>query len=192
MSFRVLVVPEDPRNNGYILDPLVVRILAECGKPNARVTVLTNPRAQGYEHAKQLLKDQVLAIYSHQDLVLFLPDADGKDRSQAFEELAAVADQTAVDLLCCAAVQEVETWLLAGHTEKLDRPWSEVRNDVSVKENVFIPFLERYGDPKRAGGGRDILMKETLGNYRGLTDRCPELRELENRIRQLIESLTTL
>jgi len=36
------------------------------------------------------------------------------------------------------------------------------------------------------------LMKETLGNYRGLTDRCPELRELENRIRQLIESLTTL
>jgi hypothetical protein len=189
LSFRVLIVPEDPRNNGYILDPLVARILVECGKPNARVSVLTNPRAQGYEHAKQVLKDQVLMTYGRQDLVLFLPDADGKDRSQAFSELEAIADQTGVHLLCCAAVQEVETWLLAGHTEKLDRTWSEVRNDESVKEHVFMPFLERYGDPKRAGGGRDILMKETLSNYRGLTNRCPELQELESRICRLIESL---
>lgn len=186
----MLVVPEDPRNDRYILDPLVVRVLAECGKPNARVTVLTDPRAEGYEHAKQLLKDRVLATYSHQHLVLFLPDADGKDRSGTFEELEALAHRTGVHLLCCAAVQEVEAWLLAGHTEKLDRPWNEVRNDVSVKENVFVPFLERYGDRRRAGGGRDTLMKETLGNYRGLTDRCPELRELENRIRELIETLT--
>jgi hypothetical protein len=191
LSFRVLIVPEDPRNNGYILDPLVARMLAECGKPNARITVLKNPRARGYEHAKQLLKDRVLVTYARQDLILFLPDADGKDRSQAFSQLEAIADQTDVHLLCCAAVQEVETWLLAGHTEKLGLPWNEIRSDVSVKENVFVPFLERYGDPKRAGGGRDILMKETLGNYRGLTERCPELRELETRMCELIESFTT-
>lgn len=191
MSFRVLIVPEDPHNNGYILSPLITRILEECGKPNARVTVLTNPRAQGYDNAKSLLKTHVLEDYSHLDLVLFLPDSDGNDRSQAFEALETLAAQKEVTLLCCAAVQEVETWLLAGHTEKLDRPWNDVRNDVSVKENVFVPFLERYGDPKRAGGGRDMLMKQTLGNYRGLTERCPELRELQTRMCEVIESLTT-
>ena len=80
MSFRVLVIPEDPTYNGYILKPLVERILTECGKPNAKVTVLTNPKADGYEHAKALLVDEVFQRYRSQSLMLFLPDADGNDR----------------------------------------------------------------------------------------------------------------
>jgi hypothetical protein len=51
MSFRVLVIPEDPTYNGYILKPLVERMLAEAGKPNARVTLLTNPKLGGYARA---------------------------------------------------------------------------------------------------------------------------------------------
>ena len=78
MSFDVLVIPEDPENNGYILRPLVSRILAECGKTNAKVTVLTNPRTKGYEHAKALLLNQLFERYRHMNLFLFLPDADGK------------------------------------------------------------------------------------------------------------------
>jgi hypothetical protein len=35
---------------------------------------------------------------------------------------------------------------------------------------------------RRPGGGRDMLMKETLANYQGLLERCPELAELEKRI----------
>lgn len=73
-------------------------------------------------------------------------------------------------------------WLLAGHTAKLNRPWSEVRRDASVKENVFTPFLRQYGDPRRPGGGRDLLMAETLQNYQGLLERCPELARLRDRI----------
>lgn len=38
LSFDVLVVPEDPSNNGYILKPLVTRILLERGKPSRRRT----------------------------------------------------------------------------------------------------------------------------------------------------------
>ena len=49
MSFKVLVIPEDPTHNGYILKPLVESILTDAGKPNARVTVLTNSRLQGYD-----------------------------------------------------------------------------------------------------------------------------------------------
>jgi hypothetical protein len=35
VSFKVLVIPEDPTNNGYILKPLVEAILADAGKPGA-------------------------------------------------------------------------------------------------------------------------------------------------------------
>jgi hypothetical protein len=189
LSFRVLVIPEDPTYNGYILKPLVERILAECGKPKAKVMVLTNPKADGYEHVKSLL-DEVFERYRHHDMMLFLPDGDGKDRSGEFVHLEQKSGQAGVNLICCAAVQEVEVWLLAGHTDKLEQTWSEVRADASVKENIFDPFLREYGDPRRAGGGRDLLIQQTLTNYGGLLDRCPELRVLQASICQYIQSLT--
>ena len=189
MSFKVLVVPEDPTNNGYILQPLVTRMLEGCGRPQGKVTVLTNPKTAGYDHAKAILIDQVFDRYSHYDLLLFLCDADGKDRTAAFANLEAQGTEKQVRLICCAAIQEVETWLLAGHTNNLNREWAEVRADVSVKENVFDPFMAQHGDSRRPGGGRDLLMKDTLQNYAGLLERCPELRSLENRIREIVEGV---
>lgn|GEM_PF-796512 len=186
MSFRVLIIPEDPINNGYILQPLVSAMLDACGKPHARVTVLTNPRARGYAHSKQVLVEQAFDRYAHYDLLLFLPDAEGKDRSAEFDELERKAGEKGVRLLCCAARQEVEVWLLAGHVEKLGCRWQDVVGDNSVKENVFEPFLARHGDPRQAGGGRDILMKETLRNFDGLLQRCPELGQLRERIRIML------
>lgn len=183
MSYRVLVIPEDPTHNGYILRPLVSRMLAECGKEKAKVHILTNPKADGYEHAKRLVRDEILERYAHFDLLLFLPDADGKDRTAEFATLEQEANSRNVRLICCAAVEEVETWLLAGHLDKLGLPWAAVRADVSVKENVFAVFLERHGDPRRPGGGRDILIAETLRHYDALLGRCPELATLRDRIR---------
>ena len=183
MSFNALVVPEDPSNNGYILKPLVVRLLQACGKPNARVDVLPNPRTQGYEHAKALLRGALFERYRHKDLILFLVDADGKDRRGEFEALEKEAANQGTRLVCCAAKQEVEIWLLAGHREKLGAGWQAVRAEVSVKERFFEPFLRENGNPKAAGGGREELMKETLSNYGALLQLCPELAELEHRIR---------
>lgn len=37
MSFNVLIIPEDPTNNGYILKPLIKKMMRECGKQNAQV-----------------------------------------------------------------------------------------------------------------------------------------------------------
>jgi hypothetical protein len=183
LSFNALVVPEDPVNNGYILKPLVVRLLEACGKPNAKVDVLANPRAQGYEHAKALLRGALLDRYRHKDLILFLVDADGKDRRGEFEALEREAADRGIRLLCCAARQEVEAWLLAGHREKLGIGWQEVRAEVSLKERFFEPFLQNHGNPRAAGGGREALMKQTLSNYGSLLQLCPELADLESRIR---------
>jgi hypothetical protein len=187
LSFDVLVIPEDPENNGYLLKPLVSRILAECGKANAKVTILTNPRAKGYEHAKGLLRNQLFERYRHMNLFLFLPDADGKDRAAEFRGLEDDAKRQGVRLLCCAAEQEVEVWLLAGHRNRLEQPWQEIRRDISVKENVFHPFLAAHGNPKAPGGGRDVLMGQTLNGYGALLQLCPELAELERRIRDFFD-----
>lgn len=187
MSFNVLVVPEDPSYNGHILKPLVSRMLAACGKANARVTVLPEPSPKGYEHAKALLRDQLFDSYRHMNLLLFLPDADGKDRSAEFSALEAEASREGVRLLCCAAKEEVEVWLLAGHRNRVDRRrWLDIRSDTSVKENVFYPFLATYGNPKAPGEGRGHLMAETLRGYDALLQLCPELAELEQRIRQIL------
>jgi hypothetical protein len=186
LSFDVLVIPEDPENNGYILKPLVSRILAECGKTNAKVTVLTNPRAKGYEHAKGLLRSQLFERYRHMNLFLFLPDADGKDRGAEFRALEDEADRQGVRLLCCAAQQEVEVWPLAGYRDQLGLRWQEIRSDISVKENIFHPFLAAHGNPKAPGGGRDVLMGQTLNGYGALLKLCPELADLERRIRKTL------
>lgn len=188
MSFEVLIVPEDPTYNGAILKPLIARMLKECGRPRAKVIVLENPRASGYENAKSILLDHVLELYQHVDLVLFLPDADGKNRRGVFATLEEKARLKSVRLICCAAEQEVETWLLAGHKKKLDGSWADIRADRSVKETVFEPFLRKHGDPLKPGAGRELLMQETLRNYNGLLQRCPELRRLQNRIRRMLRS----
>jgi hypothetical protein len=185
VSYSVLVVPEDPTHNGDILEPLIVRMLAQCGKPNARVLVLTNPKVQGYEHARQKLPE-ILERYRHFDLILFLVDADGKDKAAVFEALESKAASNGLPLFCAAAEQEVEVWLLAGHAEKLEIPWGEVRRDISVKENVFEPFLSKYGDRRRYGGGRDLLMREAVEKYDQILQRCPELQRLQGRITQLL------
>jgi hypothetical protein len=185
VSFEVVLVAEDPLNNGYLLTDLVRRILREAGKPRAHVFVLPTPRTRGYAHAKRTLTEDVLPGF-RENLLLFLPDRDGRDLTAELVglETRAAAREVPVPLFCCAAVEEVETWLLAGHAEKLDDPWQVVRSDVSVKEHYFQPFLKRYATTRQLGAGRKHLMAEALLNYDAILARCPELFDLQNRIRQ--------
>lgn len=182
MSFRVLVIPEDPTNNGYILKPLVERLLAECGKPKAVVKVLTNPKVGGYEQAVAAIRSELFR-YRFMDLWLFLPDADMGTNLDALEgEL----NEKGIRLLCCAAVPEAEAWLLAGHRDKLGMAWNDVRAHGKLKEDVFEPFLAEHGNPRAPGKGRADLMRSTICDYNGLVACCPELLELKGRIEAAI------
>jgi hypothetical protein len=100
LSCRVLIIPEDPTNDQHILRPLVVRLLKECGKGNAKVVILRNPAVSGFEDACGKLPE-IRKAFGHFDLLVFLPDADGKDRSQRFAQFEA---EPGPKLLCCAAV----------------------------------------------------------------------------------------
>lgn len=187
MSFQVLVIPEDPTYNGYILKPLVERMLREVGKPNARVTVLTNPKLNGYPHAVSAIKNDLADRYRHLDLWLFLPDGD---RASGLTDLEKELSEQGVRLLCCAAEPEVEAWLLAGFRDQLGISWNDVRSHHRLKEDVFEPFLAQHGDARSPGGGRERLIGQTLTHYKGLLSVCRELAQLEDRLRGiLVESV---
>lgn len=183
MSLRVLVIPEDPTHNGYILRPLVERMLAEVGKPNARIDVLSNPKLEGYDHAVTAIRGQLVERYGHLDLWLFMPDGD---RARSLQDLEDQLASRGVLLRCCAAVPEIEAWLLAGHRQHLKPTWSEIRSHPRLKEEVFEPFLRERGDPRAAGGGRERLMERTLNSYRSLLSLCPELEVLETALRRAL------
>jgi len=188
VSFRVLVIPEDPTYNGYILKPIVKRMLSELDKPNAYVKVLDSPKLNGYPHAVSAIRRDLVDRYKHLfDLWLFLPDGDRASNLEALEsELAGQG----VHLFCCAAVPEVEAWLLAGHRDKLSLFWGDVRQHRHLKEDIFEPFLAQFGESRSPGGGRERLVREALANYRGLLSVCSELAELEGRLRTFLAQST--
>ncbi|MGD0091767.1 MAG: hypothetical protein ABSE73_17770 [Planctomycetota bacterium] len=182
MSFSVLIIPEDPTHNGYILKPLVERMMRELGKPQARVKVLENPKLNGYDDALRAIEEDLPLRYKHFDLWLFLPDAD---KAKNLAGLERELEAQGICLRCCAAKPEVEAWLLAGHREKLNLDWKHVRKHARLKEMVFATFLEKYGDARAPGGGRSALMEATLRGYDGLLTACDELKGLQERLKQL-------
>ena len=55
MSYNVLVISEDYKNDQHILRPLVSRLLRECGKPNAKVRLWANLAVRGFESVRDEL-----------------------------------------------------------------------------------------------------------------------------------------
>ncbi|MBI4568797.1 MAG: hypothetical protein HY719_10410 [Planctomycetes bacterium] len=190
MSFRVLVIPEDPTYNGYILKPLVKRLMIKAGKPKAEVNVLPRSQWNGYDAVVAALKKGELAAnYTHFDLWLFLPDADrGTPAKLDALERHMRGLPRRPPFLACGAQPEVEAWLLAGHQKRLAIKWKEVRAHPKLKEAVFGPFLLKWGDERAPGGGRGSLMDATLSNFSALLKSSPEIAGLLKRIRRVLGS----
>lgn len=181
MSFRVLVIPEDPLQNGHILKPLVQAIMVDAGKPAAKVTVLPNPRVRGYDQAVKAIRNELQEAYGSIDLWLFFPDADIAG-SGAMRNLETHIAASGISLLCCAAQPEVEIYACAAFRKDIPITWEEARNHPRMKEEIFEPLLKKHGDPQRPGKGRGLMVRQSLKNLRLLFDLCPELKQLRDRI----------
>lgn len=181
MSCKVLVIPEDPTHNGYILKPLMQSILADAGKPAAKVDVLTNPKLGGYDHAIRAIKEELPDRYGFWDLWVSIPDAD-RASPEAMAQLEANLEARNVKLLCCPAQPEVEIFACAPYRTEIAGHWSSARMDPRMKEDIFEPLLRKHGDERRAGSGRDLMIAESLKNLPLLFQLCPELKNLRDRI----------
>lgn len=171
---RILLVPEDFRNDQYILRPLFQRLLRKLGKPRAKVVVCGDPLLGGVGEA---LKGERLAEIVERydgmiDLFVLCVDRDGNPhRRSRLNEIEAEFEK---HFLAENAWEELETWVLAG----LDLPkpwrWSEVRAEVSVKERYFEPLARRRGLASHPGGGRKPLGEESARRVDAIRQRCPE------------------
>lgn len=187
MSFRVLVIPEDPTWNGYILKPLTKKLMESAGKPKARIEVLSKPHLRGYADALRAIREELPDSYGFFDLWLFFPDADraGED---AMARLEADIHARGIALLCCPAEPEVEIYVCVGFQDDLPGGWQHARRHPRMKEEVFGPLLQRHGDPRRAGGGRDQMIERSLQNLQRLFQLCPETQRLRDRIAAHVEA----
>ena len=181
MSFDVLVIPEDPTLNGYILKPLAQAIVADAGRPRANVTVLSRPRLRGYDHAVRSIRGELAELYSHLNLWLFFPDSD-KATNDTARDLEAHAEAKGIRLLVCISQPEVEVYPCVAFRDEIGHTWDEVRNHPQLKEDIFSPLLATHGDRRRAGAGRDRMIRESVANLPLLFRLCPELRHLRDRI----------
>ena len=181
MSFTVLVIPEDPVLNGYILKPLAEAIMENAGKPAAKVKVLDKPRVRGYDHAVRVIRNELPQTYGFKDLWLFFPDVD-KATCGAMRALEERVAKQEITLLCCAAQPEVEIYACVAFLDDIRCSWKEVRHHPQMKEDIFAPLLASHGDPRRPGAGRDMMINRSLENLPALFRLCPELRCLRNRI----------
>ena len=181
MSFRTLIISEDPLLNGYLLYPLTRAILASAGKPTARVELLTKPRTRGYDHALRVIRNEVPEGLRYHDLWLFFPDAD-RASEKAMQRLEEDLRSKRVSLLCCPAQPEIEIYACVAYRDRLGPPWNEVRSHPHLKEDIFRPLLAQYGDARKPGHGRDILIRTSLQNLPLLFRLCPELKVLRDRI----------
>lgn len=188
MSFSVLVIPEDPQQNGHILKPLVQAIMRDVGRQRAGVKLLTQPRVRGYDQAVKAIRDELPAKYGFMDLWLFFPDVD-KANKDAMRNLETHAAAKGITLLCCAAQPEVEIYGSVGYRDDIREAWEKVRQHPRMKEEVFDPLLARHGDPRRPGAGRDSMIDRSLRNLPLLFRLCPELRCLRDRIATHLQNL---
>ena len=190
MSFNVLVVPEDATRDRYVLEPVIRSLVTAAGRPRAVVRVLSDPAAHGVD---QVLKPDFLRqVLSRPMTTLFLlcVDRDGKPgREEELKHRESVMGEhlrAGQHLLGTAAHQEVEAWCLAG-MDDLPRQWSwkDVRGETSCEEIHFEPYARGRGLLDAVGGGRGVLGPRAARRYDRIEELCPEVAELEERVRAL-------
>ena len=173
---RVLVIPEDFRNDQYLLKPLFKRLFATMGRRNVRVRICQDPLLGGVDEAlkSERIQEVVDQHDGMTDIFILCVDRDGVlGRRQRLDQIEGEFrnDRT---FLAENAWEEIEAWVLAG----LDLPrgwrWADVRAEVHVKERYFDVLADERGVVDGPGGGREALGNEAARNIPAIRRKCPE------------------
>ena len=184
---NVLVIPEDFRHDQYMLKPIIQAMLAELGKPHARVDVLTDPLLGSISQALNVTALTKI-IHRHKgmyDLFLLCVDRDGEEgRQQALTNIENTLDGDRLFFFGENAWQEIEVWLLAGLDLPKEWKWQTVRQERDPKEKYYYPFARERDVLLEPGEGRKSLGLEAAKNYgKRIRVRCPEdVKRLETRV----------
>ena len=176
---NVLVIPEDFRNDQYLLKPLFKRLFATFGLRRTRVRICHDPLLGGVNEAlkSERIQEVVDQHSGMTDLFILCIDRDGdENRRLRLNDIETEfgADQ---NFLAENAWEEIETWALAGLDPLAGWTWADVRAAVDVKERYFDVLARERGVADGPGGGRKALGEEAANNVRrirNIRQRCPE------------------
>ncbi len=173
---NVLVIPEDFRNDQYILKPLFERFFRAIGRRQARVRICRDPLLGGIGEA---LKPERIgeAIDQHQgmtDVFILCVDRDGVKGRRT--QLNRIEKKFRGDCIFLAenAWEEIETWVLAGLDLPTEWNWADVRGEIHVKERYFEPLAAQRGVADGPGGGRKTLGEEAARRIPAIRQKCSE------------------
>lgn len=190
---RVLVIPEDSRRDKDILKPLVQALLAEVGRPRAKVRVCEKPVLGGVAEALKWERiREIIDLWGGQtDLILLVVDRDGAQNAGRSLSLASLEQQSLAllgdgkALLGEVAIEEIEVWVLAGHALPAEWQWRDIRAEPHPKESYFATFLAEHRKVSGDAAGRAIVAEEAARAIKRVLALCPEdLGRLARRIRE--------
>ena len=173
---KVLVIPEDFRNDQYVLKPLFERLLRSAGRPHARILVCKDPLLGGIGEAlkTERLNDIVERYDGMTDIFILCVDRDGDEGRRVRLDNIETRFGNGRIFHAVNAWEEIETWVLAG----LDLPegwrWNDVRAEIQVKERYCEPLARERGVADGPGGGRKAPGEEASRRIGVIRRRCRE------------------
>ena len=172
---NVLIIPEDFRNDQYILHPIFRRLLGTLEKRTAKVKICHEQLGGVGEALKEeRLREVVERHRGMVDVFILCVDRDGKvGRRDRLEQIESMFSDDPT-FLCENAWEEVETWLLAGLDLPKEWRWQDVRAQVDVKERYFEPLAKLRRVSDGPGGGRKLLGEEAAHNIAAIRTKCRE------------------
>lgn len=188
---NVLIIPEDFRKDQYMLKPIISAMFSEIGG-SAKIRVCQDPLLGGIDQALkwERIKEIIDRYKGMIRLFLLCVDRDGiETRKQALANLENLSSGILPDgksLIAENAWQEIEVWVLAGHDLPKGWNWQDLRNEPHPKELYYEPFSKEQNVFHEPGEGRKTLAIAAARKYRRIRTLCPELAEMEKRIRQNI------
>ena len=170
---KILLIPEDFRNDQYILKPIFERLFRSFGKSSLRVEVCRDPLLGGVREAlKSERLREIAQQYPTVNIFILCVDRDGKEgRRQRLDEIEAEFGDA---FIAENAWEEIETWLLAGLRLPSNLKWEKVRAEVQVKESYFEPLAAERGLSDSPGGGRKTLGEEAARRIGAIRQKCHE------------------
>ena len=172
---NIVVIPEDFRNDQYILKPLITRLFRNIGVPTATVWVCNDPLLGGIGEALKL--ERLMKIVERRqgwaDIFILCVDRDGVAGRR--QRLNNIENELGARFLAENAWEELETWVLSAMNDLPDEwPWAVIRGEVQVKETYFDPYVAQRGLTGTLGGGRNVLGEEASRRIRAIRQKCPE------------------
>ena len=173
---RILVIPEDFRNDQYILKPLFSRLFESFGKHRARIEICRDPLLGGVSEAIKSRRIQEI-VSQHggmTDIFILCVDRDGNQGRR--QRLNQIEDEFGNDRAFFAenAWEEIEIWVLAGLNLPTDWSWANIRAEVHVKERYFDVLAKESDVADGPGGGRKELGEKAARRIREIRRKCPE------------------